>query len=433
MRFSFGLPAVLIGVSSSLVIQQQVLANLETSQIKNLAEKVTVLVQGKNNFGSGVIIARENNTYHVLTTSHTFDNQDEFQIVTYNNSKYSLTKDNITKFPGVDLALLEFKSRRNYQVVTVGNYNPLELWGIAASHIYGWSEASTNQIKPLFSCGLIIRKELISFFIQNPVTDGYELAYSNITHSGMSGSPVLDSAGRLIGIHGRVEGDVVYGEPLKMGFSLGISSQEFLRRVSLMGIKLPLKVENTSPSDPHAKLVPTSGKNVCENPNLIQTIEGFPEIEQANLANHLLRQFKLEEARNAYNQALKEVQSVQDHPGLYHLWYGKGLTLLFLGRPQAALASFEEAIQILNEQQAYESKEVEALQDAQSLLLRFQGNILKFNGNYKEALNTYNKAIEIKPEHEILWILKGDTLQSIGRRQEAIDAYRKAIDIKPHI
>ncbi|MFM6785123.1 MAG: serine protease, partial [Dolichospermum sp.] len=38
------------------------------------------------------------------------------------------------------------------------------------------------------------------------LTGGYELVYSSITFGGMSGGPVLDSQGRVIGIHGRTDG-----------------------------------------------------------------------------------------------------------------------------------------------------------------------------------------------------------------------------------
>ncbi len=37
--------------------------------------------------------------------------------------------------------------------------------------------------------------------------DGYQLLYSNPTLSGMSGGPVLNSQGELVGIHGRTERD----------------------------------------------------------------------------------------------------------------------------------------------------------------------------------------------------------------------------------
>ncbi|MFM6410043.1 MAG: hypothetical protein ACKPGT_37485, partial [Microcystis sp.] len=49
---------------------------------------------------------------------------------------------------------------------------------------------------------------------------GYELVYTSITFRGMSGGAVLDSQGRVIGIHGRSEGAGV--TEIQLGVSLGI-------------------------------------------------------------------------------------------------------------------------------------------------------------------------------------------------------------------
>jgi len=45
-------------------------------------------------------------------------------------------------------------------------------------------------------------KTLVLFF-------RYEMVYTNITQKGMSGSPVIDTGGRLIGIHAAAEGDSI--------------------------------------------------------------------------------------------------------------------------------------------------------------------------------------------------------------------------------
>jgi serine protease Do len=66
-------------------------------------------------------------------------------------------------------------------------------------------------------------------------TAGYELTYSNPTAPGMSGGPVFDANGRVIGIHGRAAGDQEVG---KVGINLGIPTHLFLRQAPQAGLNL---------------------------------------------------------------------------------------------------------------------------------------------------------------------------------------------------
>jgi len=52
-------------------------------------------------------------------------------------------------------------------------------------------------------------------------------------------------------------------------------------------------------------------------------------------------------------------------------------------------------------------------------------------GRYQEALEAYDKAAEINPQYAEAWIGKGNALGKLERYQEAIEAYRKATDLKP--
>ncbi|MCT7948272.1 serine protease [Ancylothrix sp. C2] len=127
--------------------------------------------------------------------------------------------------PQADLAELQFSSNENYQVATLADYYLDKKRFVFA---YGWGKADGKKAKPKFTPGFIWSKEQGSIFAKDPgsLTYGYELVYTNITQGGMSGGPVLDIQGRVIGIHGRTEGD--YRDNIQLGYSLGVPIKTFL-------------------------------------------------------------------------------------------------------------------------------------------------------------------------------------------------------------
>ncbi|MEM2900606.1 MAG: tetratricopeptide repeat protein, partial [Thermoplasmata archaeon] len=50
---------------------------------------------------------------------------------------------------------------------------------------------------------------------------------------------------------------------------------------------------------------------------------------------------------------------------------------------------------------------------------------------YEEALECYDKAIELKPDSEEAWNNKGNTLRKLGKNKEAIDCYDAVLRINP--
>ena len=52
-------------------------------------------------------------------------------------------------------------------------------------------------------------------------------------------------------------------------------------------------------------------------------------------------------------------------------------------------------------------------------------------GYFGEAIEAFNKAIEIKPDYAEAWCNKGVALGGLERYEEAIEAYNKAIEINP--
>jgi superkiller protein 3 len=71
-------------------------------------------------------------------------------------------------------------------------------------------------------------------------------------------------------------------------------------------------------------------------------------------------------------------------------------------------------------------------QDQQSSLLLEQGNIFYANNQYEEAIASYDKALEIKPDYYKAWENKGGVMFKLGQYEKAITAYDKALSIQPN-
>ena len=52
-------------------------------------------------------------------------------------------------------------------------------------------------------------------------------------------------------------------------------------------------------------------------------------------------------------------------------------------------------------------------------------------GQYEDALNSFQKAISLKQNDPDLWNMKGIALRSLGRYNEAIECFNKSLEIDP--
>jgi len=60
-----------------------------------------------------------------------------------------------------------------------------------------------------------------------------------------------------------------------------------------------------------------------------------------------------------------------------------------------------------------------------------RGNTYKVLGNYKQAIEDYGRAIEIKPGYTEAYNNRGVTYNGLGNYKQAIDDFNRAIEIKP--
>ncbi len=53
------------------------------------------------------------------------------------------------------------------------------------------------------------------------------------------------------------------------------------------------------------------------------------------------------------------------------------------------------------------------------------------DGQYEDALNSFQKAISLNQNDPDLWNMKGIALRSLGRYNEAIECFNKSLEIDP--
>lgn len=239
-----------------IIVSQPVLVMAKTPrEIAKIAKPITVQINSRSGDGSGFIVAKDKNTYIVLTNSHVVKENVAYTIGTYDGKKYPVT--GVISFQvqqnDPDLAILRFNSPNQYPTAVLGNSNQVAVGD--RIYVYGYPSIggrTGNSREAEFSPGYI------TSIRRNP-PQGYNLAFNAVTWGGMSGSPVLAGNGRVIGVHGA--GDigltrvlapdrsgrisrVLLGLPT--GFNLAVPINTFINQISKSRLSLSsLKVENS--------------------------------------------------------------------------------------------------------------------------------------------------------------------------------------------
>lgn len=247
MRVDHGLATAIIGVAIAFT-QPEIARPLTAQDVTNLAKDITVLISGPK-LGSGVIIYRQGKTYSILTNWHVVDEPGTYTIQTRDQSKYQVQPTAITRVPEADLAILQFNSDKAHSIAIVGNSDTTR----EGTTVY--VSGAPEPVKGIEDRTVLVPVGQI-IGTNSRAEDGYALIYSNTTHSGMSGGPVLDDNGRLIGIHGRGARD---DDNIKVGFNLGIPIKLFINSKAVSTLKLAIPI--TQPKDkPASANVPAIGR-----------------------------------------------------------------------------------------------------------------------------------------------------------------------------
>jgi len=168
----------------------------DTATAEKVAPEITVRIEGTAQ-GSGVIVERVGTIYKVLTNAHVLQKRGVYSLVTPDGKCYSINSSTIQRLPELDLAIFLFKSPQVYEVAQIGDPGKLTLG--QRVYVGGWARSGARLHPRVF---LTSEGQLREINSQLPW--GYSLTYTNLVRVGMSGGPILDQQGRLLGINGMV-------------------------------------------------------------------------------------------------------------------------------------------------------------------------------------------------------------------------------------
>ncbi|QIZ69787.1 tetratricopeptide repeat-containing S1 family peptidase [Oxynema aestuarii] len=439
-------------------------------EIAQIAVPVTVQINGESSkairSGSGFIIAKDGTKYTILTCDHVIDDsQFSYNIRTHTGKDYSVTS--IVRLAQnqnqPDLAIVTFSSTESYPVVTLSNSDRTAIG--SEIFVFGYpanilnKKVGTNRNFE-FSPGFVT-----SLLDNHP--SGYTLRYNAITKGGMSGGPVFDSEGRVIGIHGQGDRDYDWvldnqgkptgRTPTKTGFNSAIPINMFLSKLSEVGLNRSAFAIDDSPT--------TNVPIAVDNPNNAQTfyVRGLSRFDRADFSGAIadftqaiqnqqnyseaffyraLAYFELDDLGKSlvdyttaleiapayadayYNRALVRAEmgdllgSIDDYTQVIRLdrtfaaaYNNRGLALSDLGDQQQAIDDFNQALHI---------------NPGRSNTYFNRGLALFRIGNYRAALADYTQAIQLNPNYAKAYANRGITLAKIGDRQGAISDLQQA-------
>ena len=171
----------------------------------NLRAKQTIVRIDGANLGSGTLIDRADDTYTVLSNWHVMKNQGEYIVQTIDGRKHQVDPASIKQLPGIDLAIFKFNSSENYQLAELGDSNNVsEGQNVYFAGYPGELREEDNRYYRFFTANLV-------GILPKSTENGYSLVYSGEAFPGMSGGPVLNNNGLMIGIHGEANINALSG------------------------------------------------------------------------------------------------------------------------------------------------------------------------------------------------------------------------------
>jgi tetratricopeptide (TPR) repeat protein len=449
-RSSLFLTAALVGTTVALV---QPVAAKSASEIESIARAVTVDIKLKQSdrVGSGVIINKKGDLYTLVTNRHVLcgasncqriSESEVYSLGLFDGQKYQVKKSAIKLLGSdLDLAIIQFRSSRNYAVAKVAAPGSLKVED--AVYTAGFPD---DQLGFEFGMG-----EVIAVVNKRLTGDsgGYTIVYDAFTLPGMSGGGVFDGSGQLVAIHGygdryrentNITQENTNSEDVskaevgsKIGYNRGIPVRWLVQNLAEIGINI-----GTINSIPGIRAARSQVPNSADE----YFIAGFNKFVEPG-----------DNVMNGKKQAIREFSTtIRLNPRYKAAYFLRAYIYLQVGASQQSLADYNQSISLNPKSfNAYNNRAnlKDKLNDLQGALADYNQSIslnpksfnaynnrailkyLKLN-DIPGALADYNQSISLNPKLSLAYNnranLKATELNDL---QGALADYNQSISLNP--
>lgn len=171
-------------------------ASFDATRLYQVARSISVKVYTGSTNGSGLIIQRQGSVYTMVTNRHVLTPGAPYRVETADGRVYSAEVLENVAFGGNDLALLQFSSTQDYPVASLGAGASLTV----GDRVY--AGGFPNGVDPSQAGGFVFRDGTVTLLPDRALEKGYQLGFSNRIDKGMSGGPLLNDRGEVVGING---------------------------------------------------------------------------------------------------------------------------------------------------------------------------------------------------------------------------------------
>ena len=305
------------------------------------------------------------------------------------------------------MAVLAFSSSGTYELASISDVKEVKY----DDRIYVAGFPFNGSLNLRYEPGEVVASADVG------IDQGYQLLYSNRTMRGMSGGPLLNSQGKIIGIHGRGErdekrssGDFV----VKTGINQGVPIHYFNQFVRGLPVVIVDAIAKT-PDDYLAQAKASIGE-----PGREQTVIRLANQVLKKKANseeaYFMRAYAKDDLGDKQGAINDLNQAIEINPQNANSYRNRGIAKSALGNNRGAIADYNRAIAINP-------------QDATAYTNR--GVAKKNLGDKLGAIADYSQAIMINPKNDFAYKNRGNVKFDLGNYQGAIADYSQAIAINP--